>query len=372
MADDRCVHPEDAESAGGSVAGRAPGRWLDAETAERLLRGESLESVDAASRDQAERLAKTLAALTAEPMSAGVGLPGEEAALAAFRKVRAERTDDWVSPSSGGRHRAGDGGPADAGLVRIGAPVHKSARRRRPVHFGLAAVLAAGVVGGAAVVAATGTPGPSGEDDPDPGTSVSVTATPDRPYLSPPSFVPGLTPSPDASPSGEAGSPDTARGDAGAGSGGLRVRPGSDWNGAASACRDIGDGKKLAPFRKRSLEDAAGGAPRVWTYCKGVLSERAEGGTKAGPDGRKGTGKGGYQGRGDNKGNKDNEGDGKSGRGDGNGDSGGQFTAPRNSLRNSSSGTPSGSGTTSSGVPIASHQATMSPGPDPSPTYSAL
>lgn len=171
-----------------------------------MLSGESLETVDAASRRQAERLAKTLAALTAEPTSAGTGLPGEEAALAAFRKVRAERTDDWVSPPARSRHRAGDGGPADAGLVRIGAPGPKAGRprRRRPVHFGLAAVLAAGVMGGAAVVAATGMPTPSGDDDPDPGTSVSTTATPDRPLLSPSPFAPELTPSPDASPSGEA------------------------------------------------------------------------------------------------------------------------------------------------------------------------
>lgn len=78
-------------------------RWLDLETAERLLRGESLEAVDEAARDQAERLAKTLDALTVEPAPTSDGLPGEEAALAAFRKVRAERADDWVSPPAQGR-----------------------------------------------------------------------------------------------------------------------------------------------------------------------------------------------------------------------------------------------------------------------------
>jgi hypothetical protein len=232
------------------------------------------------------------------------------------------------------------------------------------VRFGLAAVLAAGVVGGAAVVAATGMPTPSGDDDPDPGTSVSTTATPDLPLLSPSPFAPELTPSPDASPSGEAGSRDTARGDAGTGSDGLGVRPDSDWNGAASACRDIRDGKSLTPSRKRSLEGAAGGSPRVWTYCKGVLSE---GDTKAGPDGRRGTGKGGYEGRSDNENNDNTEDNDKSGRGDGND---GRFTAPRQGLRNPNSG--DSDSNTASGDPIASHRATMSPGPDPSPTYSAL
>ncbi|MDF3149711.1 hypothetical protein PBV88_53320, partial [Streptomyces sp. T21Q-yed] len=59
-------------------------RWLDRETAERLLRGESLEAVDAADRDQAEQLAKTLESLTVEPPLSSAELPGEAAALAAF------------------------------------------------------------------------------------------------------------------------------------------------------------------------------------------------------------------------------------------------------------------------------------------------
>jgi hypothetical protein len=42
-------------------------RWLDRDTAERLLRGESPDSVDAAVRDQAERLAEALAALHPKP-----------------------------------------------------------------------------------------------------------------------------------------------------------------------------------------------------------------------------------------------------------------------------------------------------------------
>ncbi|MDV9173534.1 hypothetical protein R6V09_25965, partial [Streptomyces sp. W16] len=92
MADERSALPGDAP--------RTPGRWLDRETAELLLRGESLEAVDPAARDQAERLARTLGALSVEPTSGKTELPGEEAALAAFR---AARTGNDVERSALGR-----------------------------------------------------------------------------------------------------------------------------------------------------------------------------------------------------------------------------------------------------------------------------
>ncbi|MEU9174751.1 hypothetical protein AB0D34_44545 [Streptomyces sp. NPDC048420] len=377
MADERCVYPEDAESSSGSGAGRSPDRWLDARTAERLLRGESLETVDAAVRDQAERLAKTLEALTAEPVSADDGLRGEEAALAAFRKARADRADDWVSPPARGRHRTGarpaDAAPADAGLVRIGAPDDARAvrpRRRRPAHLALAAVLAAGVVGGAAVVAGTGMQGRSGHDDPDPGTSVSAAVTPDRPLISPTAPVPEIAPSPKGSPSGATGSRDTARGDIrttpGTSSEGFGVRPEGAWNGAASACRDLRDGRNLSSGRAQSLADAAGGPLRVRTYCRGVLAGTGTGtGTqddpRVAPDDRKDTRDDG------DGGDKSGSGD-ENGQGDEGGHNGGQFMAPGRNHHGPDGGT--------SETPFASHRATMSPSqeptPDPSPTYSAL
>ncbi|MGW4274048.1 extensin, partial [Streptomyces seoulensis] len=77
-------------------------RWLDRDTAERLLRGEPLDTVDPAVRDQAERLARALNALAADPYAdapqAAAELPGEAAALAAFRKATADRTDARTSP----------------------------------------------------------------------------------------------------------------------------------------------------------------------------------------------------------------------------------------------------------------------------------
>ena len=60
-------------------------RWLDRETAERLLRGESPDdAVDSTTRDQAERLARTLDALSAlsaqaTPVNESEELPGEAA-----------------------------------------------------------------------------------------------------------------------------------------------------------------------------------------------------------------------------------------------------------------------------------------------------
>ncbi|MCF2435905.1 hypothetical protein LV779_21765 [Streptomyces thinghirensis] len=56
-----------------------------------MLRGESLEAVDPAARDRAERLAGALGAPPPHPCRPAGELPGEAAALAAFRKVRAER-----------------------------------------------------------------------------------------------------------------------------------------------------------------------------------------------------------------------------------------------------------------------------------------
>ncbi|MFG2458947.1 hypothetical protein ACGFWE_18045 [Streptomyces sp. NPDC048523] len=352
--------------------------WLDLETAERLLRGESLEAVDEAARDQAERLAKTLDALTAEPAPTSGALPGEEAALAAFRKVRADRADDWVSPPAPGR-RPAEARSADAGLVRIGAPEARSgrARRRRPAHLGLAAVLAVGMVGGVAVAAGFGVLPHVGDGEPEPAASVSAAATPKRPPVSPSAPAPHVAPSPEGSPSGGTGSRDTARGDTGSapgtGSDGRGVRPRGDGNAAASACRDVRAGKKLDPTRKRALEGAAGGTSRVWTYCMGVLSGAdTRGDAKSAPDDRKSDGKGDGKsdGKGEDTGNhEDND---KSGHGDrnghgdgnGNGHDDGRFAPPRRNHHDPDGGT--------SGAPLASPGATMSPTPRPNPSYSAI
>lgn len=259
-------------------------RWLDRETAERLLRGESLEAVDAADRDQAERLAKTLEALTVEPPLSSTELPGEAAALAAFRAARADR--DGAAATAGP-----DAGPhathvADVGLVRIGGPARAARRPRwgRPVRLALAAALAVGMVGGVAVAAGTGVLrapflGEEGGRPP-----ASAPASPERPFLSP-SPESGVRggPTPDdatTAPAGPGatgdaapGGPDTDRGSAPDD----RAEPsGGGWQAATSYCRDLRDGKQLSNDRRRALENAAGGSERVRKYCKNVL--KASGG----------------------------------------------------------------------------------------------
>ncbi|MGW7382059.1 hypothetical protein [Streptomyces sp. NPDC054794] len=260
-------------------------KWLDRETAERLLRGESLEAVDASAREQAERLAKALGALSVDAPAAGE-LPGEEGALAAFRKAReaseAERVAAGHRDELAAR-RAGRTEPSsDVGLVRIGGRSRPDRRRNRarPVRLALAAALAAGMLGGVAVAAGTGVlPTPFQNDRPGPAASVSA---PEQPLVSPSQgSVQGGesgTPTPGGTASATPGTGsrrDTAGQDPATGepTGSAGASRGADewWSGALSACRDIRDGRNLDADRKRALEGAAGGAARVWRYCRGVL-----------------------------------------------------------------------------------------------------
>lgn len=356
MADERCAFPEDSESAGGSAAGPAPDRWLDPETAELLLRGESLESVDAASRDQAERLAKTLEGLIVEAPLSSAELPGEAAALAAFR---AARSGALPEQAAAGRHRPRSR-TSDAGLVRIGGsgPTPRRSRWGRPARFGLTAVLAAGMVGGVAFAATSGVlPTPFGHDDePGPVASVSVGASPNSPLVSPSRNSALGDTTPDGSSSPSAG-PATPHGSTG---GGSSARPGSGsddgqaagggwWLGAPAACRDVRDGKELTGDRKRALEGAAGGsgAARVWKYCKNVLAG-TDGASRGGND-KDGRGKGG---QGDHNGKGGDQGD-QGGDGDGHHIAPGPTVVP-------------------SPLPPFLPRQLATPTPSPKPTYSAL
>lgn len=343
--------------------------WLDRETAERLLRGESLDNaVDAAARDDAELLAKTLGALSVEPPMSSTELPGEAAALAAFRKVHADRATAAASgqaPSAASRHTFS----ADAGLIRIGAPGHRAPRprRRRPVRIGLAAVVAFGMVGGVVVAAATGVlPKPFGEDGPRPGASVSAAVTPDRPLVSPsPDDAAEGEPTPDGSAgaSPDQGTPRTDAGgapsaDPGADGKGRTGGFGSWWDGASSACRDMRDGKRLSGDRRRALERLAGGSTHVGTYCKGVLN------TSDGQAGREDDRK-------DSDQNRDGSG-GQSGDDESHhGDSGGNDHGHGNDHhQNGGLTTPSPS--PSDGTTLQPKRAAAVPEPSPNPSYSAL
>lgn len=198
-------------------------KWLDREAAERLLRGEPLEAVAGDDLRQAERLSAALHALTGLRSGPEGELPGEDVALKAFREARAVSAMDAAvtrstpgpaafEPVRHGRHRAGAGvpaGPAGPGRGRAGES--RGPRWGRPVRFGLAAAVAACMVGGVAVAAGTGVlPSPfgGGRQEPNPATTVSSAASPDRPLASP---SPDATGNEEAVPDGSA-TPDDGSG----------------------------------------------------------------------------------------------------------------------------------------------------------------
>ncbi|MEU6574960.1 hypothetical protein [Streptomyces sp. NPDC046805] len=368
-------------------------RWLDSETAERLLRGEPLDvdaaADDASARGQAERLAKALGALSTGATSNDGELPGEEAALAAFRKIHEAAAAERVVSLE---HRAGAAArrtalpfeSSDAGLVRIGAPdsaarrtsraggangLSRAARARRarwgrPVPLALTAALTAGMVGGVAVAAGTGVlPTPFGDDSPAPAASVSGAVNSRQPLVSPsPDTTPDGTPgasTPGGTGSGTPGSASRgtpgkekrkpgAPGSEGAG------RTGAEWRGAVSSCRDVRDGKQLSPERRRTLDVEAGGATHVWKYCNGVL-ESADG-----TPGEKGvTGEGDSQGQlgQDGRSGPGGEDDGPAGKGGGNDhhEDGGAVTSVPSTF-----------------VPPLPQQTSLTPAVPLDPTYTAL
>ncbi|MFI8949354.1 hypothetical protein ACIGO6_22880 [Streptomyces sp. NPDC053750] len=336
-------------------------RWLDRETAELLLRGESPQPVDPVARDRAERLVEALGALSAPPVPTSGELPGEAAALAAFRTVRAERADVYEGAPDALGH-----GPAarssDVALVRIGArgDAARGPRRRSPLRVGLVAALTVGMIGGVAVAAGTGAlPGPFDRAEPDPAATVSAGASPGHPRASPSpldgvqggSTAGGIAPGTgDRGTAGDSGrgSEEGSREASGRGSakgradeGTTRDRDsddrgtgGSDGRrpGLATSCRAVRAGGELDGTMRRALKDAAGGASRVAKYCKDLLArtdagessrERSDGKTagdrdeEAGKDGKddedgKGAkgGKDGKDGEGDRDGRKRKGGDG--------------------------------------------------------------
>lgn len=347
-------------------------RWLNRKAAERLLHGESLEAVDPSARDRAERLAEALGALSAEAAGTDTELPGEEAALAAFRKAREAREDAAVraaAQAGAGHAAAAPDGPADGGLIRIGGRP-RAARRpawARPVRLALTAALAVGTLGGVAMAAGSGVlPTPFRDDTPGP--AASGPATSERPLASPspggtPDGTSGLLPpsgGPSATTPGDGASPGASRENQAAG--GATGSPGPShgtatwWGGAPSACRDVRAGKELAPDRKRALEGAAGGSASVWKYCKGVLKSS---GDASGDEGRHG------EGGKDGHGGKDGQ-HGNGGRGGGDDD--GHIGPGGDHHRHRGFATPS----PTAFAPLSPRHAQTPSSPSPSPTYTAL
>ncbi|MDJ0464110.1 hypothetical protein [Streptomyces sp. H27-C3] len=323
--------------------------WLDEDAAERLLRGEPVESADDHVRASAERLSAALDGLARaggpEP-GAPAGLPGEAAALAAFRSARAASPDALPSVRIGA-------GPTRA-AVTAGRGGPGPARGGRPIRFGLAAALAGVALGGVAVAGGTGVlPAPFGLGaDPMPESSVSAASTPDPLVSEAPTEAPAapgsVLPSTRA-PDRESATPGRGHGDGGKDGthdpalppaddpapGAGTPEPGQDptteapqdnggkgggsgkatWHRTTvQACRDYRRGD-LAAEHKRRLDAAARGSHRVARFCDRLLDgsdSRPGDGDHGGDDGG-----GGDDGSADGGGGKDAGGQGAPGAGGG-------------------------------------------------------
>lgn len=256
--------------------------WLDKEAAERLLRGEPVEAADEHARVQAARLSRALYDTSRGGTHAYADegeMPGEAAALAAFRKARA----DAAAP-------AGD----TLGTVQLARPTRPvfGMRLGRPVRFGLVAAVAGCALGGVAMAAGTGLL-PSPFDGPLPASTVSAAATPqplvsDPPtdgILTPPQH-PGSpsTPESPSAPAGGSRSPDPTSGPEGGDFGKQgdtdkksRERKAERRRKAVEACRDYRSGR-IGPERKRDLEALAKGPGRVEHFCDRLLDGDSDGG----------------------------------------------------------------------------------------------
>ncbi|MFF8607445.1 hypothetical protein ACF06X_16040 [Streptomyces sp. NPDC015346] len=310
--------------------------WLDLEAAERLLRGEPVDPVDDHARAQAQRLADALAAARPIilPRPAEAELPGEAAALAAFRKATAERAAAAASAAAAPSPVTS----AELGGIRL-APESPARRWGRSLRYGLAAAVAAVAVGGVAVAAGTGML-PFHRDAPTPAGSVSAVDTPE-PRLSGSPDDGGLgTEVPSVPPTGEGRSPGASTSPATppavAGSGGTDGTSGTggksggtpepgqtkgypDQGGEAAVaarvkdCQDYRAGRLDDSGVRRLVKEARSGET-VQRFCDRVLSGGSDTGGTSGDtrDGSTGgTSGGGSSGdKGDGKGDDDSAGEG--------------------------------------------------------------
>lgn len=287
-------------------------RWLDADTAERLLRGAAAVPDDAADplrpperageAETAARLAATLRALVPPAPAAGAGgagatedaaaaagaLPGEEAALAAFRAARADRdghprSEEHPAPTA----------PSDPG--RVAGAWWRALRPRglaRPLRAGCAVGLLGCALGGVAFAAQTGVlPAPFGGTPSDAGSAsvASPRATGDGASREPrpsASRDVGNTPDPrwDDGPSASPSTPGSHRpGDRDAreeGAADGTPSPGPSGRALVELCVRYQDGT-IAAVELTALRRAAGGADAVPGFCAERVADGsdASGGT---------------------------------------------------------------------------------------------
>lgn len=133
-------------------------RWLDKAAADRLLRGEPVTSgADPHARVRSERLRAALETLADLPAAGPGELPGEAAAVAAFRAARggAPLGAAAYAEPFGGAETVVDLSPP-CGRAGPGTDRARGSGRGRPVRFALAAALASVAVGGVAAAVGAG------------------------------------------------------------------------------------------------------------------------------------------------------------------------------------------------------------------------
>ncbi|MEU0085640.1 hypothetical protein [Streptomyces sp. NPDC006274] len=301
--------------------------WLDRDAAERLLRGVPVEAVGEPARTDAARLAAALEHAADPGYRYDDGeLPGEAAAMAAYRKARADAAVSGVAAGSSAGASLGTVRVAGAARPARSGPLGRLRRGpglARPFRFGIATALAGCAIGGVAVAAGTGVLPTFGDDRPTPASSVSAAATPGP--VTPPTQGGAATGGPSGSPD-EAGTPpvvppapDTSTSPPPGGTGGstaglpaedggTTAGPGDSAGGAGTgevyrktveACRDYRSGR-IAPDTKRRLEEAAKGSARVERFCDELLDGGSGDGSTGSGDssGAGGTGSGGSDGAG--------------------------------------------------------------------------
>ncbi|QES49782.1 hypothetical protein DEJ50_20140 [Streptomyces venezuelae] len=311
--------------------------WLDEAAAEKLLRGEPVGPVaDHPDRDEAARLRQALEDLAPRPLAPGAELPGEAAALAAFRAAtHAVGTAAGTTPEAEAESVLGSAVEPEP-LVALGMPGEVRPARNRTFRLGLAAAVASVAIGGIAAVAGGALLDRALHTSAGPAPAVSLTTGPtplQTPDAADGAVPPGITP--DAGPTpfrdggghgttpapggdgaatpgtggtaniggtvgGTTGEDDRDRPDATGGTDGTRKDPdgsaaaGADGNGGgkdrdrvlriADLCRDFRAGR-LADDQRDRLARAAKGAQRIKQFCDRLLD-----GGSGGSDGSRGPG----------------------------------------------------------------------------------
>ncbi|MEV0603380.1 hypothetical protein AB0I82_29365 [Streptomyces sp. NPDC050315] len=272
--------------------------WLDKNAAENLLRGERVDAAGGFGADELNDLLSAAAVAGTRP-SAEAPLPGEEAAVAAFRQVSSGRsTRDTAAAGGAARASAEDGIPVVRSVPRGGASrTAERARFGRPFRRGLAVALAGCALGGVAVAAGTGVlPSPFQGGHPGPSPSVTSAATPSllesqgpdadssddaaqSPDASPDSSSPARPTSPDASDGGSTPGRE-GTGDSSTlplpeltpGGGGLNTDKAKRRAAMLALCRDYEAGR-TSPKDRQRLERTMGGAEKLHTFCKQYLQQ---------------------------------------------------------------------------------------------------